>query len=157
MDGNVALYTETPTEYPYTPLLPFKLSDCIEVALGDMEKHRLIGGTFDMLLWLEGPMSNPKACTVCAAGAVMLYTLGKTLYMDAGWHNDTRLRAINAVRAGQNCFWMADRGLISYDDACKLRCDPLWITPLDGNTGRGFDELIEGMTYRMNKLRSMGR
>ena len=88
--------------------LPEKLSDCIDVALKDLE---LVVGdpryTVDFGEWHEPVESQfRKPCAVCFAGSVMAKSLGidpakKMIPSDFDDHSKIRLKAIDYIRHGR--------------------------------------------------------
>lgn len=88
-------------------LLPEKLSDCIDVALADLEKVEADEWyVVDMNAWHE-PLCDAKnmKCSVCFAGAVISMTMMVPSGVDSDpWkfceHNKARLRALDDIRCG---------------------------------------------------------
>jgi len=90
-------------------LLPNKLSDCIDVALKDLDAAKALGFKVNMGNWYR---NEGKTCTVCLAGAVMAREFDLDKYEDAGPytlyftdnlitnHDYQRLHALNLVREG---------------------------------------------------------
>ena len=88
--------------------LPEKLSDCIDVALKDLE---LVVGDpryiVDFEEWhVPGGAQFNTQCTVCFAGSVMAKSLGidpakDMVPSDFGSHSQMRLRAIDDIRHGR--------------------------------------------------------
>jgi hypothetical protein len=90
-------------------LLPNKLSDCIDVALKDLDAAKKLGFKVNMGNWYR---NEGKTCTVCLAGAVMAREFDLDKYEDAGpatlfltdnlisEHDYDRLHALNLVREG---------------------------------------------------------
>jgi len=90
-------------------LLPKKLSDCIDVALKDLDDAKKLGFKVDMGRWYS---RGEKTCTVCLAGAVLAreFDLDEfeevgptTLYDSDGLiteHDAERLHALNQLRGG---------------------------------------------------------
>jgi len=90
-------------------LLPNKLSDCIDVALKDLDAAKKLGFKVDMNRWYQ---RKGKTCTVCLAGAVMAREFDLDNYEEAGpatlfltdnlisEHDYDRLHALNLVREG---------------------------------------------------------
>lgn len=84
--------------------LPDKLSDCLELALADLEKceadprYRIL-----MSEWHE-PLDSGQ-CAVCLAGSVMAQTIGLPIensvdFSDFDEHTQGRLCALNSLRCG---------------------------------------------------------
>lgn len=90
-------------------LLPNKLSDCIDVALKDLDAAKALGFKVNMGNWYR---NEGKTCTVCLAGAVIAREFDLDKYEDAGpytlyvidnlisEHDYDRLHALNLVREG---------------------------------------------------------
>jgi len=90
-------------------LLPNKLSDCIDVALKDLDAAKKLGFKVDMNRWYR---RHDKTCTVCLAGAVLAREFDLDAGEDAGPatlfltdnlitnHDYQRLHALNLVREG---------------------------------------------------------
>jgi len=90
-------------------LLPNKLSDCIDVALKDLDAAKKLGFKVNMNRWYQ---RKGKTCTVCLAGAVMAREFDLDNYEEAGpatlfltdnlisEHDYDRLHALNLVREG---------------------------------------------------------
>jgi len=90
-------------------LLPNKLSDCIDVALKDLDAAKALGFKVNMGNWYR---NEGKTCTVCLAGAVIAREFDLDAGEDAGPytlyftdnlitnHDYQRLHALNLVREG---------------------------------------------------------
>lgn len=99
-------------------ILPKVMSKLIEIALNDLKKAEATKGmVVDMAEWLNPNVKlecttpngevveRRKACIVCAAGAVMAFTLGKKnttkeLFPEDMRNNEDQLCAINELRCG---------------------------------------------------------
>jgi len=93
-------------------LLPNKLSDCIDVALKDLDAAKKLGFKVNMKRWYQ---RRDKTCTVCLAGAVLAREFDLDKHEELGpenayWdglisdHDYDRLQALNLVRIG----WVLD-------------------------------------------------
>jgi hypothetical protein len=90
-------------------LLPNKLSDCIDVALKDLDAAKKLGFKVDMNSWYQ---RKGKTCTVCLAGAVIAREFDLDNYESVGpsslctyrrlitKHDENRLYALNLLRQG---------------------------------------------------------
>ena len=90
-------------------LLPNKLSNCIDVALKDLDAAKALGFKVNMGNWYR---NEGKTCTVCLAGAVIAREFDLDAGEDAGPytlyftdnlitnHDYQRLHALNLVREG---------------------------------------------------------
>lgn len=84
--------------------LPLVMSELIEIALADLEKAEASSDyTVDMEYWHEPTLSGNR-CVVCAAGAVMAFSLGgkkEVSYIVNDFYNNLyQLKAIDLLRRG---------------------------------------------------------
>jgi len=90
-------------------LLPNRLSDCIDVALKDLDAAKKLGFKVDMSNWYT---RNAETCTVCLAGAVLAREFDLNVGEDVGpftlfqfnnlinHHDYLRLHSLNSLRVG---------------------------------------------------------
>lgn len=101
--------------------LPHVLSELAQVALDDIAKTPALGLGIRMTSWC-----NKRACTVCAAGAVMVSRLGmpfadgehcghRWMLDRFGLHNTLALAAIDCLREGNVGFAIATMETQSLD------------------------------------------
>jgi hypothetical protein len=113
---------EVVVEVPGTEkLLPEKLSDCILLALEDLQKCEVDPR---YKIWMSAWHEPHERCYVCLAGSVMAQTLNANLFESLGpanysKHNNKRLMALNSIRAGHVRTAMSYMGIIPGWDAMQ--------------------------------------
>ena len=138
-------------------LLPNKLSDCIDVALKDLDAAKKLGFKVDMNRWYQ---RKGKTCTVCLAGAVMAREFDLDNYEEAGpatlfltdnlisEHDYQRLHALNLVREGY-----VEEALDRLDIEAKL---DLYRFPMAGLGAKDTKEWRKDMLSIRDYLREQG-
>lgn len=132
-------FKEAPVEAPRTTELPDKMSDLLELALGDLERiEKTPGYRVDMNQWVT---EAGDKCFVCLAGSVLATRFGlRNVHAVCDFPSEAvmfKMKALNWLRLGDARQAAIDLG-IPYSPVLRQLCR--YVTPYDLNRDKFFDE-----------------